>query len=235
MKQKILLLEDDANLGFVLQEHLEANGFAVTLRTNGVDGLLAARAGTFDLCLVDVMMPRKDGFTFAREFRAQDQRTPLVFLTAKALKEDRVEGFTIGGDDYVTKPFSMEELLLRIRAVLKRTGAVAPESGSPMSLGRFRFDPGRQTLGSARKTITLTATEAQVLEMLVRHRNEVVPRGDILKNVWGDDSYFNGRSLDVFISRLRRHLARDSSLRIMNVRGKGYRLTATDPSSRRRS
>jgi len=235
MKQTILLLEDDPNLGFVLQEHLEANGYGVTLRTNGVEGLAAAQREAFDLCLVDVMMPKKDGFTFAREFRVRDQRTPLVFLTAKSLKEDRVEGFKIGADDYVTKPFSMEELLLRIRAVLKRTALTgyASTAGVPLSVGKFRFDPSRQTLESARSKLSLTATEAQVLELLLLHRNEVVPRRDILKKIWGDDSYFNGRSLDVFVSKLRKHLARDPSVRILNVRGKGYRLTA--PLSRSQS
>jgi DNA-binding response OmpR family regulator len=230
MKLKILLLEDDPNLGFVLQEHLEANGFAVTLKTNGVEGLAATRETSFALCLVDVMMPKKDGFTFARELRTRDQRTPLVFLTAKSLKEDRVEGFKVGGDDYITKPFSMEELLLRIRAVLRRTsaGTEISEPRVPLTVGKFRFDPGRQTLESARSKSSLTATEAQLLELLVRRRNEVVPRSEILKEIWGDDSYFNGRSLDVFVSRLRKLLARDASLRIINVRGKGYRLSITD-------
>ena len=235
MNQKILLLEDDANLGFVLQEHLEAHGFSVTLKTNGVDGLRAVTDGTYALCLVDVMMPKKDGFTFARELRERNQQVPIIFLTAKSLREDRIEGFRVGGDDYVTKPFSMEELLLRIQAVLKRTGGMArpPDSAGPSRLGKFRFDPGRQTLSAGRSTITLTATEAQLLDLLSRRRNSVVPRTEILQSIWGDDSYYNGRSLDVFVSRLRRHLERDRSLRILNVRGKGYRLAVEEGTSGR--
>lgn len=227
MKQQILLLEDDPNLGFVLQEHLESNGFAVMLKKNGEEGLSAARQRRFDLCLVDVMMPKKDGFTFAREFRARDANTPLIFLTARSLKEDRIEGFRSGGDDYITKPFSMEELLLRIQAVLRRTLKSEPKPilGSVFTIGKYRFDPGKQILqfGSTKKA--LTAKESELMELLCARKNALVARNDILKLIWGDDSYFNSRSLDVFISKLRRHLASDRSVEIKNVHGKGYKLT----------
>lgn len=226
MKQQILLLEDDPNLGFVLQEHLESNGFGVTLKPNGEEGLAVTRQRRFDLCLVDVMMPKKDGFTFVREFRSKDVKTPVIFLTAKSLKEDRIEGFKIGGDDYLTKPFSVEELLLRIKAVLKRTSKpdLKPVSGSPLKIGKFRFDAAGQSLRSGSAQRSLTAKESELLELLCVHKNTLVLRDDILRTIWGNDTYFNGRSLDVFVSKLRKYLASDSSLEIKNVRGKGYKL-----------
>ena len=227
MSKQILLLEDDPNLGYVLQEQLESSGFRVTLKTNGEDGLGAALRGKFELCLVDVMMPKKDGFTFARELRAKDSSTPIIFLTAKSLKEDRIEGFKVGGDDYITKPFSMEELLLRVRAVLKRSSGTQtiPKPLQPIKLGRFTFDEGKQLLRSKTEKHTLTAREAQLLSLLCAHRNAIVLRNDILKSLWNDDSYYNSRSLDVFVSRLRKYLAGDSSLQIISVHGKGYKLS----------
>jgi len=235
MKRNILLLEDDANLGFVLQEHLESNGFVVTLRTNGEEGLVETRGKKFDLCLVDVMMPRKDGFTFTKELRQNDKETPVIFLTAKALKEDRIQGFMVGGDDYVTKPFSMEELLLRIRAVLRRTTGQARKAGerTEFKLGNSLFDSTWQTLTVKSSKRTLTATESQLLQLLCDRMNSVVDRSEILKSVWGDDSYFNGRSLDVFISRLRKYLAPDRSVEIMNVHGKGYKLVVREAEEER--
>ena len=224
---QILLLEDDPNLGFILQEHLELQGYGVDLQTNGVDGMEHFRKGGYALCLVDVMMPKKDGFTFAREFRGRDKDTPLIFLTARSLKEDRIEGFRSGGDDYITKPFSMEELLLRIQAVLRRTAPSepAPAAASVFTIGKFRFDPRKQTLQSGSTKQPLTAKESEVMELLCARKNTLVARNDILKLIWGDDSYFNGRSLDVFISKLRKHLASDRSIEIKNVHGKGYKLT----------
>lgn len=223
---RILLLEDDTNLGFVIREHLEAHGFAVTLRTNGVEGMEETKKARFDLLLVDVMMPKKDGFTFTREFRARDAATPIIFLTAKALKEDRVEGFRIGGDDYVTKPFSIDELLLRIKAVLRRTkgGLQKDDAGGTFTLGKLTFDATRQVVGAGKKEQNLTSREAQLLKLLASRPNQVVERSEILKSVWGDDNIFNGRSLDVFVSRLRKYLAADPSLEIKSVHGKGYRL-----------
>jgi DNA-binding response OmpR family regulator len=223
---RILLLEDDANLGFVIREHLEAHGFAVTLKTNGVDGLAETQKSRFDLLLVDVMMPKKDGFTFTREFRAKDAHTPVIFLTAKALKEDRVEGFRIGGDDYVTKPFSIDELLLRIKAVLRRT---KPSTGQGdedrlFSLGLLSFDARRQLLTGPKTEQNLTSRENELLRILAGKPNEPVDRSEILKKVWGDDTIFNGRSLDVFVSKLRKYLSADPALEIKSVHGKGYRL-----------
>jgi DNA-binding response OmpR family regulator len=224
-KKQILLLEDDPNLGFVLQEHLEAHGFGVQLRTNGEEGLTALKQARFALMLVDIMMPRKDGFTFAREVRKSDTKTPIIFLTAKSLKEDRIEGFRIGADDYVTKPFSSEELLLRVNAVLKRTER-EPENipRSSRSLGSFTFDSPRQLLVRGKKQVKLTSRESELLLLLSSRPNATVDRSEILQTVWSEDTYFNSRSLDVFISKLRKLLAADKSVEIKNVHGKGYKL-----------
>jgi len=223
---KILLLEDDANLGFILQEHLELEGYSVKLCTNGEEGAKAVKAARYDLCLVDVMMPKKDGFSFAREVRQTDQQTPLIFLTAKSLKEDRIEGFRIGCDDYVTKPFSMEELMLRIRAVLKRVRPPAePElTAGSFTIGQYLFDHGRQVLQYKKEERKLTSREADLLRLLCVHVNNVLERDEALRTLWGSDSFFNGRSMDVFISRLRKYLRRDKNVEILNVHGKGFKL-----------
>jgi DNA-binding response OmpR family regulator len=226
MKPAILLVEDDLNLGFLIQEHLELCGFAVRRCLNGEEALAAFRSGPVDLCLVDVMLPKKDGFTFAREVRLADPHTPLIFLTARAMKEDRIEGFTIGADDYVPKPFSMEELVLRIQAVLKRTLRQKEAAPAHFTLGAYRFDYERQLLQGPASTQKLTAREAELLRLLCLHRNRVLDRGVALKMIWGEDSYFNGRSMDVFISRLRRRLQEDRSIAILSVHGKGFKLTA---------
>ena len=223
---KILLLEDDRNLGFILQEHLELEGYSVTLCTNGEEGSKAFRTCRYDLCLVDVMMPKKDGFAFARELRKTDQHTPLIFLTAKSLKEDRIVGFKIGCDDYVTKPFSMEELMLRIRAVLKRVKPAAepgPFTG-PVTIGKYLFDHGRQMLQLKDEKKKLTSREADLLRLLCTHLNNVLERDEALRTLWGSDSFFNGRSMDVFISRLRKYLQKDKNVEILNVHGKGFKL-----------
>jgi DNA-binding response OmpR family regulator len=223
---KILLLEDDTNLGFILQEHLELEGYSVVLSKNGEDGSKAFRASRFDLCLVDVMMPKKDGFTFAREVRTTDQHTPLIFLTAKSLKEDRIEGFTIGCDDYVTKPFSMEELMLRIRAVLKRVRAAGEQEApsGPFQIGKYLFDHEKQLLQLKDDRKKLTSREADLLRLLCIHMNNVLERDEALRMLWGSDSFFNGRSMDVFISRLRKYLQGDKKVEILNVHGKGFKL-----------
>ena len=223
-KRRVLLLEDDRNLGFIIKEHLELNGFDVELRGNGADGLSLYRTQSFLLCLVDVMMPEKDGFAFAREVRTNDQDTPIIFLTAKSLKEDKIEGFKIGCDDYVTKPFSMEELLLRIQAVLKRSSPSADVSPTIFSVGRYQFDFEKQTLvidGSSQK---LTTKEAELLRLLCLHMNQTLERSVALNAIWQDDSYFVSRSMDVFVSRLRKYLQRDPRVELKSVHGKGFKL-----------
>lgn len=227
--QRVLLLEDDENLGSILEEHLQMQGFDVRRCRNGVEGLTAFGTTDYDLCLIDVMMPRKDGFTFAREVRQIDQLTPLIFLTAKSLKEDKIEGFKIGCDDYLTKPFSMEELLLRINAVLRRSQKrTKEEKQTEFQLGDFHFDYTRQILSRDDKDQRLTPKEADLLRLLCLHRNQTLERKDALRQIWGDDSYFSGRSMDVFVSRLRKYLRADQSIEIMSIHGKGLRLVTND-------
>jgi two-component system, OmpR family, response regulator len=228
---RILLLEDDPNLGFILKEHLELQGYGVDLQTNGVEGMTAFRRSGYALCLVDVMMPKKDGFTFAREVRAFDENIPLIFLTARSLKEDRVEGLRIGADDYITKPFSMEELMLRIRAVLKRSHPQpipAPVHG-PFTIGSFVFAPDTRTLSRRGNSEELTTREAELLAMLCAAEHDVLERTTALRELWGDDTFFAGRSMDVFISRLRKRFAADPAVQIVNVHGKGFRLVVSSP------
>jgi two-component system OmpR family response regulator len=229
MKQErtILLLEDDANLGFILAEHLEMNGFTVRHCTNGVDGLSAFKKKPAILCLVDVMMPKKDGFTFVRELRQIDRDVPVIFLTARSLKEDRIEGLKIGADDYITKPFSMEELLLRIAAVLKRTvpSERQPQTKPEYRIGTFTFHVARSTLrGAGKKVVTLTTKESELLAILCAHMNEVVERDLILRTVWNSDTQYAARSMDVYVSKLRKYLKNDPAISIVNIHGKGYKL-----------
>jgi len=228
--KRILLLEDDPNLGFMLQENLELRGYEVTLCPDGEQGSQAFERIHYDLCLVDVMMPKKDGFTFAREIRQHDQQTPLIFLTAKALKEDRIEGLTIGADDYVTKPFSMEELGLRIQAILKRSVNTVEGTTEPATfiIGGYTFHYEQQVLQFKNKKQKLTAKEADLLRLLCLQMNQTLERDVALKSIWGDDSYFTARSMDVFISRLRSYLKHDSRISILNVHGKGFKLVVAE-------
>jgi DNA-binding response OmpR family regulator len=228
-REHILLLEDDPNLGEIIRESLELRGFDVSLRPDGEQGLAAFAAGTVSLCLVDVMMPAVDGFAFAAEVRRRGSDVPLIFLTARSLVEDRIEGFRAGCDDYVTKPFSMEELLLRIDAVLRRRRPDAdPPLAGTVPLGAFRFDIDARVLALAGDDRTLTEREAGLLELLCRRRNRTLDRSEALLALWGDDSYHNGRSMDVFISRLRRLLADDPAVEIRTIHGRGYRLVVRD-------
>lgn len=224
--RKILLLEDDPNLGLILQEHLQVKGFSVLLCQNGEEGIKAYQRDSFDLCLVDVMMPKKDGFTFAKEVRAKDQVTPLVFLTAKSLKEDKIEGFKIGCDDYVTKPFSIEELVFRIEAVLKRSSIkpTADIAQTNFTVGSFTFDSTRQLLTRKSTQLKLTPKESELLRLLCLHINQTVERDYALRTIWGNESYFSGRSMDVFVSKLRKYLKDDPTIEIMGIHGKGIRL-----------
>ncbi|MBN2227664.1 MAG: response regulator transcription factor [candidate division Zixibacteria bacterium] len=222
---RILLLEDDDNLGVIIKEHLTLNGFAVELRKNGGDGLTAYAENDFDLCLVDIMMPQMDGFTFTRTIRERDTRIPIIFLTAKSLQEDKIKGFKIGCDDYITKPFSIEELLLRIRAVLKRSGTdtVEPEQHL-FAIGHFAFDSNKRILESPERVYKLTSKETELLKMLCQHINRTLSRADALREIWGTEDYFNSRSMDVFISKLRRYLKSDRRIEIINIHGKGFKL-----------
>jgi DNA-binding response OmpR family regulator len=222
----ILLVEDDPNLGSLLKEYLEAKDFNTTLAVNGKQGYERFREGGYDLCLLDVMMPVKDGFTLAREIRKEDKNIPIIFLTAKSMKEDAIEGFNMGADDYITKPFSMEELQARIKAVLRRSKgqAMLMAEQKEYVVGQYKFNHPKQLLEGFGKQQKLTTREAELMKLLAQHLNDVVDRSYVLKTIWGDDNYFNGRSMDVYIARLRKYLKEDPSIEIVNVHGRGFKL-----------
>jgi len=222
--KKILVVEDDPNLGKLLSDFLKVKGFSVTLKNNGQDGFDAFKADAFNLLLLDVMMPVKDGFTMAEEVRATDKDVPIIFLTAKSLKEDTLKGFEIGADDFLTKPFTMEVLLARINAVLRRVGGVEEVENPIMDFGKLAFDHQRQILKSPNDERKLTTKESELLYLLVKNQNTVLERDAALKYVWGDDNYFNGRSMDVYIAKLRKYLKPDPSIEIVNVHGRGFKL-----------
>lgn len=228
---KLLLVEDDANLGTLLAEYLRVKGFDVELRSDGAAGLKAYSQGGFDLLLLDVMMPVKDGFTLAREIRLKDQQVPIIFLTAKSMKQDTIQGFQSGADDYLTKPFSMEELVLRVQAVLKRAKGPAGAQDQPQSyaLGSYMFDVRKQLLARGGAEKKLTTKESELLRLLCLHRNGLLERRLALREIWGDDNYFNGRSMDVYIAKLRKYLKDDPEVEIINIHGQGFRLAAREP------
>ena len=223
---KLLVVEDDPNLGTILAEYLRAKDYDVTLCVDGEEGFDSFTKKEYDLVISDVMMPKKDGFTMASEIRKINGKVPIIFLTAKSMKEDTIEGFKLGADDYITKPFSMEELLLRINAILRRTKSeiLEEENVKDLNLGMFTFNPNERTLVSGDSTDKLTSKESQLLKLLAQNKNEVLEREFALKAIWGDDSYFNSRSMDVYITKLRKYLRPDESLEIINVHGKGFKL-----------
>jgi DNA-binding response OmpR family regulator len=222
MSSKILLVEDDPNLGFVIKDNLEQKGFEVTLCENGLEGEKSFQEHLYDLCILDVMMPKQDGFTLAKHIRAKNQQVPILFVTAKSMLEDKIEGFQSGGDDYIVKPFSMEELYLRIGVFLRRSKSQI--SNDQFKLGSYSFDFTNYTLRHASGSKILTQKEAEVLKLLCENRDRVLKREEILKAVWGNDDYFMGRSMDVFISKLRKYLKEDSAVEIVNYHGVGFRL-----------
>lgn len=223
-KAKVMLAEDDQNLGHLLREYLNAKGFDADLYINGEAALKGFRNNTYDICILDVMMPVKDGFELAEDIKVTDKEVPIIFLTAKSMKEDVVEGFKLGADDYITKPFSMEELLFRIEAVLRRTKGGATSDQSVYQLGKLVFDSNKQSLQAGNKVIKLTTKEADLLHLLCQNLNGVLDRNYALKKIWLDDTYFNARSMDVYITKLRKHLKEDPNLEIINVHGKGFKL-----------
>jgi len=227
-KLKILLAEDDRNLGNILRAYLEAKGFDAQLFINGQEAIDAYQRELFDFCIVDVMMPIKDGFTLAREIRAVDKTIPILFLTAKSLQEDKLKGFEIGGDDYLTKPFSMEELLVRINAIIRRAqqNDLPPAVANIIKIGRYTFNYNRHILIFDKEEHKLTAKEAELLKMLSENLNEVLDRSIALKHIWNDDSYFNARSMDVYIAKLRKYLKEDTTVELINVHGIGFKLVA---------
>jgi DNA-binding response OmpR family regulator len=224
-KMKILLAEDDNNLGVLLRNYLSAKNYDTELYINGNLALEAFNSGAFGLCILDIMMPEMDGLSLAREIRLTNPNIPVIFLTAKNQKEDIIEGFKSGADDYITKPFSMEELLYRIEAILRRTtvSGTNKKEGN-YTIGEYSFDPLKQMLVNKDQTIKLTTKESELLELLCRHGNEILERNFALKTIWIDDNYFNARSMDVYITRLRKYLRKDLSVKILNIHGRGYKL-----------
>ena len=229
MKVKILLVEDDASLGYIISDQLKMDGYNVTLCMDGTDGLKKFNSESFHMCIFDVMMPKKDGFTLAKDIRKTDKKTPILFLTAKASDEDKIAGFKAGGDDYLTKPFNVEELQLRVAAMLRRIDIESEiKEKSTYQIGGYNFDVINYTLVHENFNKNLTKKEAQILSFLCKFMNNVVPRDIILNGVWGQDDYFVGRSLDVFITKLRKYLSEDETIQLVNVHGIGFKLEVKD-------
>ncbi|MFT7344245.1 MAG: DNA-binding response OmpR family regulator [Lentimonas sp.] len=225
MSAKILLAEDDTSLGFVISDHLKSLGYKVTLCCDGVEAMIKFSQEAYHLGIFDVMMPKKDGFTLAKEIRKVNKEFPILFLTAKSMTEDKVEGFKAGGDDYLTKPFNFDEFEMRILALLKRVNIIPFEENKlSFQLGNFAFDSEQHTIVRGGVTKSLTKKENQILKMLAKYQNQVVARDVVLNAVWGQDDYFVGRSLDVFITKLRKYLVDDQSVQILNIHGIGFKL-----------
>lgn len=223
---RILLAEDDKNLGELLKTYLEAKGYPTVLTANGEEAYEAFVKENFNFCILDIMMPLKDGFTLAREIRKRDKKMPILFLSAKSMQDDILKGFQIGADDYITKPFSMEVLLMRMNAILRRTSSQEKtvQGSNQFYLGDYLFDHNRQQLVFKEKEQKLTSKEADLLKLLCENANEVLDRSVALKEIWKDDSYFNARSMDVYITKLRKFLKEDSGVELINVHGIGFKL-----------
>lgn len=223
IEHKILLAEDEENLGLMLSEYLELKGYSVDLTGDGEEAYNAFVSGKYDICIFDVMMPKKDGYTLAKEIRMINADVPIIFLTARNSKDDILQGFKSGADDYLSKPFSMEELILRIEAILRRTSGNNTIQDVYV-LGKYKFDTQKQQLILGENVIKLTTKESELLKLLCTNANKVLERNIALKTIWVDDNYFNARSMDVYITKLRKHLKEDPSVEIINVHGKGYKL-----------
>jgi len=227
MTNRILLVEDDQNFGDVLRSYLEMHDYHVTLATDGELGFEAFKNGEFDLCIFDVMMPKKDGFTLAKEVREENKEVPIIFLTAKTLKEDVIEGFKIGADDYIAKPFNSEELLYRVQAILKRSSSTADPKNDvkEFTIGQYHFNyPLRQLTFNNQEPDKLSPKEAHLLRLFCIYKNDVLQRSEALTKIWGEDNYFTARSMDVFVTKLRKYLKQDDKLEIVNIHGNGFRL-----------
>jgi len=228
MKPHLLYVEDDESLSFVTRDNLELQGYQITYCADGTEAMDVVRKQSFDLCVLDVMLPGVDGFTIAEEIRKSNADVPIIFLTAKSLKEDKIHGLKIGADDYITKPFSIEELILKIEIFLKRNKITSnkPSEVVQLEIGKYTFNYKNLELQNNETIRTLTQKEADLLRFFIQNKNEVLKRAQILESLWGEDDYFMGRSLDVFISRLRKYLKDDEQLKIENIHGVGFRLKA---------
>lgn len=223
-KQRILLVEDDENLGYVIQDLLSMNGYKVHLARDGKEGLLFFNKSKYDLCLIDVMMPKKDGFELAEDIQKVNNSVPLVFLTARNQKEDKIKGLKLGADDYITKPFDSDEFLLRVKAILRRSSTEKNNSDKEYKIGEYTFTPSTLILSKDDDSRRLTKKESALLKLLCEHKGKILEREVVSNLIWGDDSYFVGRSMDVFITRLRKYLKDDSAISITNIHGVGFRL-----------
>ena len=221
---KILLVEDDANLGSITSQYLMAKGFNCHWEENGELGYQSFVKNEYDLVILDVMMPVKDGFSTAKDIRGIDKNIPIIFLTAKSMKEDTLKGFEIGADDYLTKPFNMDELVARINAILKRVTTDSDSYFDDLEIGKLTFNPKMQILSMGDFSVTLTTKESDLLTLLYKNKNNILDRNHALKAIWGDDNYFNGRSMDVYIAKLRKYLKQDDQIQIINVHGRGFKL-----------
>jgi DNA-binding response OmpR family regulator len=224
MSKRILLVEDDPSLGFVIKDNLIVKGYDVTLCKDGEEGERSFALNPFNLCIFDIMLPKKDGFSLARSVREKNKHIPIIFLSAKAMMEDKLEGFQTGADDYITKPFSLEELYCRIEVFLRRTKDAADTADKFFHIGDYEFDYVNLSLKSTGSEKSLTQKEADVLRLLYMHRDRVLKREEILTQIWGSDDYFLGRSMDVFISKLRKYLKEDPRIQIVNYHGVGFKL-----------
>ena len=221
---KVLLVEDDSNLGSITSDYLKAKGFNCTWEINGELGYREFVKNQYDIVILDVMMPIKDGFSTAKDIRGIDKKVPIIFLTAKSMKEDTLKGFEIGADDYITKPFNMEELTARISAILKRVSSDTESHFDDIKIGKFTFNPKIQILSKDDFSVSLTTKESDLLILLYKNKNDILERDHALKAIWGDDNYFNGRSMDVYIAKLRKYLKHDEQIQIINVHGRGFKL-----------
>ena len=225
---KLLLVEDDANLGQILQEYLQIKGYDAMLFRDGEQAWLAYKEGGYEFCIFDIMLPKLDGFALAERVRAVDTKIPIIFLTAKSMKEDTIHGLQIGADDYMTKPFKMEELLLRMQAIMRRSTPATVPDLVEFKLGQYRFLPDTQWLMHQEYEQHLTSKESELLKILCQYKNQMLDRNIALKKIWGNDSYFNARSMDVYITKLRKYLRYDPALQIINVHGQGFKLVEVE-------
>ncbi|MCH1613751.1 MAG: response regulator transcription factor [Flavobacteriales bacterium] len=221
---KVLLVEDDSNLGSITSDYLNAKGYDCSWEINGELGYREFVKNQYDIVILDVMMPIKDGFSTAKDIRGIDKEVPIIFLTAKSMKEDTLKGFEIGADDYITKPFNMEELIARISAILKRVSSDKDSHFDDIKIGKLTFNPKMQILSKDDFSVSLTTKESDLLILLYKNKNDILERDHALKAIWGDDNYFNGRSMDVYIAKLRKYLKHDEQIQIINVHGRGFKL-----------
>lgn len=228
MNHNVLLVEDDPNFGMILKDYLELNDFHVILAKDGIEGIIEYRKNNFDICVLDVMMPRKDGFTLAKEIKNVNPDQAIIFLTAKSLKEDIMKGYTAGADDYLTKPFDSDVLIAKVKAIIARNKRNELPEQESYELGKYSFDPKMRVLSGYGETRKLSPKESELLKLMLQYKNDLLPRSVALLKIWKDDNYFTGRSMDVYVAKLRKYLKADSSIEIQNIHSEGFTLILAD-------